>query len=369
MSAARRLHEAGRKFLLVTDRLGGRMYHSDDGTMNFGAIYISEDYKHVSRFVGRGQKLRVSEIYAKNSAKLLPLVHWSNLRYAFPLLRLVRLLRRFRKDLNQFRKEAEFVPQHEILPKYPFLQQLVHMSALQFIEKFKLGYFIEQFSRYSFATTWFAQIEETNAFFYLVALLPLIIKIYVADFSSTYEKLTNGFQSAIVYDKIKMLRRISEKSFTVTTFREKQFMAKNAIIAVPHHNAKLFYDVPKPHLAKPATVMYLRGKRRNEYKDKKFMMLDPEGASVVLIWQQRDNKDLLISLSPKPNLYEYYSDYEILGQVTWRTAMVISNSKWVPMKLEDNLFLAGDYNLSGLEDSYISGRCAANQIIGCSKTT
>lgn len=45
--------------------------------------------------------------------------------------------------------------------------------------------------------------------------------------------------------------------------------------------------------------------------------------------------------------------------------MVVSGGSWVPMKLENNLFLAGDYNLCGLEDSYISGRCAANQIINC----
>ncbi len=43
LACARTLHAAGRPFVLVTDRLGGRMHHSEDGTMNFGAVYITAD--------------------------------------------------------------------------------------------------------------------------------------------------------------------------------------------------------------------------------------------------------------------------------------------------------------------------------------
>ncbi len=365
LSAARRLHEAGRKFLLVTDRLGGRMHHSHDGLMNFGAVYITEDYKHVSHFVGRRQELRISQIYTKNGSSLMPFIHWTNLRFALPGLRLYRILFRFRKEINAFRKEAEFIPQHELLPRYPFLQEMVSAPATQFVSKYALAYLNEHFGRHALGATCFARDDEVNALFYLTVLLPLVVKTYFADFSSTCKKLTENIQHAIIYDKIKTLQKTGETSFTAATVSGKLLKGRNVIIAVPYHNAQLFYDVPKPHLSKAATVAYVRGTLRDAHRRKMVIMMDPATSPVVLIWRLAENMDIVVSLTPAPPLREYYSGYEVLAHVTWKEAMVVSGGSWVPMKIENNLFLAGDYNLCGLEDSYISGRCAANQIINC----
>ena len=50
------------------------------------------------------------------------------------------------------------------------------------------------------------------------------------------------------------------------------------------------------------------------------------------------------------------------ARVTWKTAVVVSDANWAPAVLERGLYLVGDHNLCGLEDSYITGLCAANQI-------
>ena len=135
------------------------------------------------------------------------------------------------------------------------------------------------------------------------------------------------------------------------------------MIAAPYHNAKKFYKVPEPSHSAPGTVLYVKGERKGEYAKKKFMLLNPEVDPVCLIWKQESGADLIFALGPSPDLSRYYFNPEVLAEVNWKTAVVLSNKNWVPQKLEKNLYLAGDYNLCGMEDSYISGLFAANQII------
>ncbi len=58
LACARRLHDSGRPFLLITADVGGRIYTSADGTVNLGAYYVRADYSHVNRFVDRGRRIR-----------------------------------------------------------------------------------------------------------------------------------------------------------------------------------------------------------------------------------------------------------------------------------------------------------------------
>ena len=93
------------------------------------------------------------------------------------------------------------------------------------------------------------------------------------------------------------------------------------------------------------------------------MFVNPEKGSVALIWKQQNGNDLVFSLDPVPDLSLFYTQHKTVNSVTWKTAIVISNKQWCPTILDQNVFLAGDYNICGLEDSFISGICAANQVL------
>ena len=332
--------------------------------MNFGATYINTDYKNVSKFMGRGQKLKIHEIYATNGERLVPFLHPMNLIHLLPFLRLIRLLKKLQKELNQFRKEAEYVPQSILLPKYSLMSYLANISATKFIKEYSLETLNNNYFRYVFWATCFAKVEESNALFYAGVLFPLIVNTYIANYSETYEKMTQGFDDKIVIDKIVELTAQDESKCIALTSEGDEIHARNAIIAAPYHNAHLFYKkTPKPYLAKSASVIYVRGQKKDEYKNKKFLLLNPEINSIGLIWEQINGSDLIFSIDPNPDFSLFYNKYEILGNVTWKTAVVLSNKKWCPTNLDTNIFLAGDYNVCGLEDSYISGVCAANQVI------
>jgi hypothetical protein len=89
----------------------------------------------------------------------------------------------------------------------------------------------------------------------------------------------------------------------------------------------------------------------------------PERTGLALIWRQRGGRDLVFSLRPAPDLQAVYHRHEVVASVSWKTAVVLTGGDWAPMVLEPGLYLASDHNLCGLEDSFLTGLCAARHIL------
>jgi len=364
LACARRLHEAGARFLLVTDHLGGRMHHSADGTMNFGATYVNEDYRRVLRYVDRQIPFRLHETYFSRAGRLSTLLHWRSLGVLTPIVRLIRRLREYRRALEAFRRDGERAPQIEARPRHPLVDRYSRQPALELIAELGMQEVDEVFGGPAFRTTAFAEPSEATALFYLGSLLPLIVRTWVADFSRTYQRLTAGYADRIVLDRAVELARDRQGRFVVATRDGRSLPASHVVIAVPHADAQAFYPVPKPRVVTSATILFVRGRRRDPYEGKPFVLFSSSAAGIAAIWSQGHGWDQVYALRPNPDLAEFYASYEILQAVSWKTAIVLSDAHWTPLELEPHLYLAGDYNLCGLEDSYVTGLCAANRILG-----
>jgi len=363
LSCARRLSDASRDFLLVTDRLGGRMHHSRDGSMNFGASYVTEDYRHVAPYVGRGLPFKLREVHCLNRGKTTTLFHWRNLAFARPTLRLIRRLRELRRTLDAFRNDAEHVPQKDLLAKYPLIGNYAGQPARELVEELRLGPLHDNYFKLAFRGTCFGDPLEANALFYLAVLFPVVVKTWVADFTNTYDLLTAGYREKIRIDRVTALKRVGRGAWEIRTAADRVHRAANVVIAAPYHNARRLYPVPQPYRCTAATVLYVRGRRKPPLAGKRFVLAPPNPTGVILAWQQRDGADQVFSLHGEPDLAGIYDAPEVLQSVSWKTAMVVSNADWAPLVLEPNLYLAGDYNLCGLEDAFLTGLCAANQIV------
>jgi glycine/D-amino acid oxidase-like deaminating enzyme len=362
LACARRLHEAGHPFLLVTDRLGGRTFHRPDGSINFGATYLNEDYRHVSRFVGRGIPFRLREAYCENDGRLTTLFHWHNLRYARSGARLVLRLRQLRAALLAFRRDSEQVAQRDLLPHHPLIARYARQPAPELVGELGLRSLHERYFKLAFQATCFVDPDRVGALFYLGTLFPVIVRTWVADFTGTYARLVAGFEDRVILGVVTALSRNGE-GWSLATATGRQFLARRVVIAVPYHNASKLYPVPQPYLPTSGTILAVRGERRPLYRGKRFVLLHPEANGVALVWRQACGEDLVFGIRPDPDLTGVFESPAVTGKVTWKTAVVVSNGDWSPSRLEPGLFLAGDYNLCGMEDAYLSGLCAANLIL------
>ena len=57
LACARRLHNAQRPFLVISENVAGRVQRSGDGVVNLGAYYVRGDYTHVNRYVQLGRRI------------------------------------------------------------------------------------------------------------------------------------------------------------------------------------------------------------------------------------------------------------------------------------------------------------------------
>lgn len=361
LAAARKLKERDIDFTLLTDRLGGRMYHSEDCRRNLGATYLNEDYKNILKYARRGRRLKLREVWSSDGKRLIPFFSPLNLKHLPSLIRTIAVLRKLRRELNSFRVECETVPQHECLESYPLIKKLASTTVREFVDEIGVQYLHNKFFRYVFLATCFAEPDDSNALFYLGTLFPLIIPTYMVDYTGTLEAMTRGIEDSIKIDLAVEIKR-EESGFIVNTQDGDTYYSEYVILASPYHNASKLWKVPRPKKTTDATVLYVKGKRTKSFRGKKFVMLNPEDDNIGLVWTQDTGEDLIFSLTEEPDLSKIYTTYELKEKANWKTAVVLSEREWSPMVLESNLYLVGDYNVCGLEDSFITGICAGNLI-------
>lgn len=362
LACARKLREQTATFFLITDHLGGRMYHSDDGAMNFGATYVNEDYHRVLRYVGRQMPLRGRDTVFEQGGRLTTLYRWQNVCSMRPILRALWRLSEFRRALKVFRRDAERVPLRELRSKHPLIDRYSRQPAEEFIDELGLRRIDEQYVGLVFRSTAFAAPSEATALFYLGSALPLVVRTWIADFRQTDQQLTAGYRDRIVLDRVVGLERCGDH-FEVHTQRGAVYPAKSVVIAAPYRDAAAFYPVPKPYRSTSATMLFVRGHRRSPYQNRRVVVFGPSPTGMTSIWDQGHGWDQVYALCSQPKLSEVYETYELLQAVSWKTAIVLSDAHWVPLELEPGVYLAGDYNICGLEDSFVTGVCAANHVL------
>ena len=69
------------------------------------------------------------------------------------------------------------------------------------------------------------------------------------------------------------------------------------------------------------------------------------------------------SKNKKPNLNHFFDYPKIIAKKVWAPAGTINGHTLIESSRGNNMYLVGDFNIAGLEESYITGIYAANQII------
>lgn len=369
LACARRLYDNGRPFLLITDRLGGRM-HAAGPSRNFGATYITSDYRYSGRYVARGRRIGFGEVYFRDGDRPATVFHPRNLRRLRAIARLYRELAVFRRHLDRLRAQAPFVCQAELLDRDPLLSRTVEEPVGAFIQRHGLEEIDEVFTNPIVSSTVFAGSHEVNTFYYLACLMPLLLPTWLADLSRTVPALTAGFEATILTGRVTHLEE-SRRGWIVATNND-EFQATNVVVATPCHNTRTFcpaLDCAASDGVReiPICSLHVLGRRRREYRPGRIVFLRPGEASSVLLPLDPSGGDLLFTKTAEPDLSPFYEEYRITDAVRWKTAIVLSGHQWRPLAPRPNLYTIGDYNICGLEDSFLTGLFAANSILARSR--
>ncbi len=367
LACARRLHEAGREFLLITDRLGGRMFAGPQPMRNFGAAYITCDYRHVLPFLEKGPRLRRRDTHFYETTREATIWLPQVLRYPRSLMRVRARLVELRTCLSRLRAAGPSICQAAWIRRDSLLERTVKQPAAEFVKTNRLSGFAEAFIDPVVNATVFASVDRVNTFYYLASLFPCLVPTHAADLSRTLDRLAGGFGQRILSDRVVAVEHLPDGTTTVAT-ADREYQARNVVIATPARNTRAFYpdlDSPDDHrlLDISMAALHVQGVRRPEYKPGKIVYLCQDEAITALL-PMEPGLDLLHSRVIDPDLSPYYERHQMVGRVGWKTAVQLATANWRPLAPRPGLFTIGDYNICGLEDSYVTGLFAANRIIG-----
>jgi len=197
-----------------------------------------------------------------------------------------------------------------------------------------------------------------NAFSFLQFLLPLITPIYT--FSFKKEEMISSFKDKIVVDSVSDIS-FKDEIYKVKT-KEEIFYSKNLVLATDIGWSQRFAGVNRVNKPVSTNMLHIQGIPNQCITRKKYQLYSPP-SMVQGIADLHDGTYLFYFKNEQPSLEDFFINPKILAQHFWNPAGRINGHILIESNRENNLYLIGDYNVAGLEEAFITGIFAANQII------
>jgi len=358
LACAKHLQEHDKDFLLVSKDIGGRILTSKDGSANYGAFFVCSDYHHFNKYVTLKNQIRLrdfcfhenNETYALFELKLIP--------YFFQFIKTLKLLYKFRKKFRSFRIKCENISQKKAIEDDPFLHNLYMMKATDLIQKYNIQKGTDIYLSKGLYSTTFSRVSEMNAFSFLEFILPLITPIYRFKFEK--EKMVQSYKDKIILATVKDIR-FKDKKYEIKSKKIK-YSAKNIVLATDINWSKKFAGVKETNLPVDTHMLHIKGAPKNIIKWKDYQLFSPP-SEVQAIANLNDGTYLFYYKNKQPSLDLFFHNPKIIDQKHWNPAGSINGHNLIECYRGNNMYLIGDYNIAGLEESYITGIYAANQII------
>lgn len=357
LACAHELARHKQNFLLLTENVGGRIEHSKGGAINYGAYFVLDNYKHILPFVKKGERLHPFLIEFHDRKKRA--YHLLKLGlHPLQTFRLVSLLLRFKTKYERFKKQCETTSQKNAIESSPELHDLYRQKAENFVKE--KG--IEQISKTILCEgvymCTFLPLSKVSAFDFMRLCLGLLIPAY--EFVFLKDKLIKNFKRKIVIDSALQFKK--NKLYQVQTKTGKIYRAKNLVLATPSTITKKLLGLKKTKLGANAYVFHISGDLKEKWEKGQFELFKSD-SSVIFIRRQKDGTYIFYSKKENVNLRNYFINPVVIFKKCWQPAFNITGNELLDCEQIEDLYVIGDHNVIGLEDSYITGLFAANEIL------
>lgn len=370
MYCAIRLQEAGRPFMLITDRIGGRIMYRKDLKMNFAAVFYFGNYKHMKKILIQGPKvlpsLRAGCCHPDETTQYAAL----SLRTARHIIQLARFFifmrMKFIPRYEIFKTDCETMQVKEALKKNSFIEDLFYMTADQFIKKMRIQQIADDLiSQFAHGCTG-SRINTLSALDYLNCVQGLVLELRIFEFDedAMTARLRTG-KGNVQFDTVTAVRKNSDGTYAVVTASGTTYNAKNVVLAAP---ADVSAKIVKPVIGIPktrnASVLYaylIRGQIKERYR-KHIVHIFADNIPIIFT-RKRSESEWEVFTEQEIDMGRYFDRYEVVEKIHWPKALFTNPNIVLDQNLAENLYMAGDHNGLGMEPAAVSGIYAANQIL------
>jgi hypothetical protein len=355
LGCARTLYKNKKNFLVITENIGGRICTSKNGQVNYGAYFVITAYKNVLEFVNKTKKLRLLKLKFHNKEETYSILR--GLRHPLQLIKLYCILIKFANKYNKFRILCENNSQKEAIIHDQYYKELYFTNAKEFARQNNISDIAEKVIGQATYLCSFLPLEKISAFDFMRISLGLLFKSY--EFSFQKDQAINGFKDKIIFDSIEKIERGSPHK--IITKSKKEYFAKNLVIATPPHISQKLLGLKEIKDPVSAYLFNIKGTLKKEWVGQ-YELFDPKD-ELITVGKQGDDSYLVYSQTEKPNLKRVFEKYTVFYTKKWDPAFNMVGNTLLECKQGHQVYLIGDYNIIGLEEAYITGIYAANQII------
>lgn len=362
MFCAMRLKEAGLPFLMITERLGGRVMYKPEYQMNFGAVLFFGNDHNIKTILAPGSLALATPqqiLLHRGDNEHYPLLSFrvfNNFRQIFKFRRFIKV---FVKHYEVYKKNCETMQVKEALKADPFLERLFFMPSETLMTELGVTRGCEELTSFFAFTCTGVRVNALSAFDYCCLSQGLVttMTFFSFDENGMHRRLGNvEFDSVVTVSK-------ADGGYKVETAKGKSIEARNLVMATSADAAKSFIKLPAIRTGTRMFSYLVKGTAKPEYRKKKIHLFSDICPVLYLAKRDGTKDEFEVFANVSLDLGNYFTEYNVICSQEWPQAIYTHPSVLLDQDRGDNLYLAGDQHGIGMESAAISGIYAANRII------
>jgi protoporphyrinogen oxidase len=357
LACARRLHENGKDFLVISEDIGGRCGGYSENGVPYGAYFVMDNYYNFKKFVRIERKINPLKIRFHDGNGGYSLMTRKLMAHPFQSLKLLFMVIEYAFHHENFKRKCETMSQTEAMKSDPYFYDICTQSAKEYVQKQKIRDISENVIEPLLLATCVSPLHKCQANHLLWMCLLALIPSY--EFVFLRDEIIKGFEKRI---KIDSVNRISKEgnNYIVKT-KSKSVKSKNIVVATPPHISKKLLALKEIREPVYLSIFHIAGKVRERYDNCMINLMKDD--SIYGMARHKDGTFVVISEKKNPRFEDYFYNYKIIHQKFWGPAANMGGDVFWECEIDQNLYLIGDHNANNLEDTCISGLYVANQIL------
>ncbi|MBI5140121.1 MAG: NAD(P)-binding protein [Candidatus Vogelbacteria bacterium] len=357
LGCAKRLHEAGKKFKLISENIGGRIKVSPDGKVNYGAYYITADCKNILPYMRKIERMKFREMYFHKNGKRYLLFSPRIIKHLPAYIKLLWDVTIFRKHFNKSRGLATEKSRQELIEADPFLKKYYHQKAGEYIRDRKLESLMEEYLSQILWGEYFIDSEEMPTFVFMQCLIPLIVPVYA--FELDFKNIYKDFEEGLIKDSVTKVEKQNGK-FTLNTKTGSIYTCDKLVLATPMNITNGLVPPQPIKNGIDVSFFHVHGQIKPAYNTTGYNFFP---VSIQAALSKENDGTFLYFYTGENKIDKYFDNYEVITKGEWKPALFLLGDRYLNLNPEPNLFLANDHDVASTEDAFINGMYTAKLVL------